>query len=111
MVLDLGDGAQKSPLYQTASSPLRNLLSLPERSSLGAGWTRLGELVGKTLARFAGVEDAPLCWRLMHEKPWFDNHLSTLELRGRQATLKVEKTIPEDAGEQRLYTLLEQRLA
>ena len=44
-------------------------------------------------------------------KPRFDNHLSTLELRDRQATLKVEKTIPEDAGEQRLYTLLEQRLA
>jgi hypothetical protein len=54
VVLDLGDGAQ-SPLYQTASSPLRNPLSLPERSSLGAGWTRHGELVGKTLACLAGV--------------------------------------------------------
>jgi hypothetical protein len=32
-------------------------------------------------------------------------------LRGREATLTVEKTIPEDAGEQRLYTLLERRLA
>ena len=100
----------ESPL-QTASSPLRNPLSLPERSSLGAGWTRHGELVGKTLARLAGVEDAPLRWRLMHKKPWFDNHLSTLVLCGRQATLKVEKTIPEDAGERQLYTLLEQRLA
>jgi hypothetical protein len=47
----------------------------------------------------------------MHEKPWFDNHLSTLVLRGQQAALKVEKTIPEDAGERQLYTLLEQRLA
>jgi hypothetical protein len=110
VVLGLGDGAQ-SPLYQTAGSPLRNPLSLPEWSSLGAGWTRLGELVGKTLARLAGVEEPPLRWRLMHDKPWFDNHLSTLELRGRQATLKVEKTIPEDTGEQRLYTLLERRLA
>jgi hypothetical protein len=111
VVLGLGDGAQKSPLYQTAGSPLRNPLSLPERSSLGAGWTRLVELVGNTLASLAGVEDVPLRWHLMHEKPWFDNHLSTLELRGRQATLKVEKTIPEDAGERQLYTLLERRLA
>ena len=47
----------------------------------------------------------------MHEKPWVDNHLSTLVLRGRQATLKVVKTIPEDAGERQLYTLLKQRLA
>ncbi|MDQ4003161.1 MAG: alkaline phosphatase family protein [Actinomycetota bacterium] len=109
--ISFGDGAQKSPLYQSAGSPLRNPLSLPERSSLGAGWTRLGELVGKTLARLAGVEEPPLRWRLMHEKPWFDNHVSTLELRGRQVTLKVEKTIPEDAGERQLYTLLEQRLA
>ena len=108
--ISFGDGAQ-SPLYQTSGSPLRNPLSLPERISLGAGWTKLGELVGKTLARLAGVEEPPLRWRLMHEKPWFDNHLSTLELRGRQATLKVEKTIPEDAGEAQLYTLLEQRLA
>jgi hypothetical protein len=110
VVLDLGDGAQ-SHLYQTSSSPLRNPLSLPERSSLSAGWTRHGELVGKTLARLAGVEEPPLRWRLMHEKPWFDNHLSTLELRDRQATLKVEKAIPEDAGERQLYTLLKQRLA
>ncbi len=47
----------------------------------------------------------------MHEEPWFENHVSTLELRGREATLKVEKTTPEDPGEPRLYTILEHRLA
>jgi hypothetical protein len=111
VVLDLGDGAQKSPLYQAVGSPLRNPLSLPERRSLGAGWPRLGELVGKPLACLAGVGDAPLRWRLTHKEPWFDNHLSTLVLRGRQATLQVEKTFPEDARERQLYTPLEQRLA
>jgi hypothetical protein len=100
-----------SPIYQAVGSPLRNPLGFPERLGIGAGWTRRGELVGKTLARLAGVEEPPISWRLTHEKPWFSNHVSTLELRGREAVLKVERTTPEDAGEPRLYTLLEQRLA
>jgi hypothetical protein len=67
--------------------------------------------MGKTLARLAGVEEPPVRWRLTHEEPWFENHVSTLVLRGRQATLKVEKTTSEDEGEPRLYTILERRLA
>ncbi len=101
----------KSSVYQAVSSPSRNPLGLPERLALLSGWTKPGELVGKILARLAGVEEPNARWRLMHEKPWFDNHISTLELRGRAALLKAEKTTPEDAGEPRLYMLLERRLA
>jgi len=56
------------------------------------------------------VEPA-LRWHLMHEEPWFENHISTLHLRGREAVLKVDKPTPEDAGEPRLHTILEHRLA
>jgi hypothetical protein len=108
--MDFGDGVE-SPVYQAVCSPLRNPLGLPERLGLGAGWTKPGELVGKTLARLASVEEPPISWRLTHEEPWFENHVSTLELRGREATLRVERTTPEDAGEPRLYPLLERRLA
>jgi PhoD-like phosphatase len=109
--IQLKEGAgTKSSVYQAVSSPSRNPLGLPERLALLSGWTKPGELVGKTLARLAGVEAPKVCWRLMHEKPWFDNHISTLEFRGRAASLKVEKTTPEDAGEPRLYPLLERRL-
>jgi hypothetical protein len=108
--MDFGDGAQSS-VYQAVSSPLRNPLGLPERFGFSAAWTKPGELVGRTLARLAGVEEPRVRWRLTHEKPWFDNHVSTLEFRGREATLRVEKTTPEDAGEPRLYPILEQRLA
>jgi hypothetical protein len=101
----------KSSIYQAVGSPLRNPLGLPERLSLRAGWTKPGELVGRTLARLAGVRDPDIRWRLVHEKPWFVNHVSILELRERQATLKVEKTTPEDTGEPRLYKILERRLA
>src|SRR5918995_3834341 len=94
--LDFGEGADvKSPVYQAVGSPLRNLLGLPERLAMRFGWSWLGEGVGKTFARSAGVEESPLRWHLMHEKPWFENHISTLELRGRYAVLKVEKPTPE----------------
>src|SRR5829696_5826558 len=108
--MDLGAGVQ-SAVYQAVCSPLRNPLGTPERLALGAGWTTTGELVGKTLALLAGVEEPQVRWRLTHEEPWFHNHVGTLELRGREAILRVEKTTPEDGREPRLYTLLEHRLA
>jgi hypothetical protein len=104
------DGVESS-VYQAVSSPLRNPLGLPERLGFGAAWTKPGELVGKALTRLAGVAEPDVRWRLMHEEPWFDNHISALEIRGREATLRVEKTTPEEAGEPRLYTILEHRLA
>ena len=108
--IDFGDGVESS-VYQAVGSPLRNLLGLPERLAMRFGWSGPGERVGKTLARLAGVEEPAVRWRLKHQKPWFENHISTLELRGREATLKVEKTTPEDAEKPHLYTILEHRLA
>ena len=105
------DSGIESPVYEVVSSPLRNPLGLPERLGMRAGWTKPGELVGRTLARLAGVEEPDVRWRLMHEEPWFDNHVSTLELRGREASLRVEKTTPEDTEEPRLHAILERRLA
>src|SRR5918997_4228834 len=102
----------ESPVYQAVGSPLRNLLGLPERLALRAGWTNTGERIGKALARLAGVEEPPVRWRLTHEDPWFENHVSTLELRDNEATLKVEKTSPEEEDDEpRLHTVLEHRLA
>jgi hypothetical protein len=89
---------------------LRNLLGLPERLAMRFGWSWLDERVGKTLARFAGVEESALRWHLTHEKSWFENHISTLELHGRDAVLKVEKPIPENTGEPGLHLILERRL-
>jgi hypothetical protein len=99
------------PVYQAVGSPLRNPLGFPERLALGAGWTGPVGRVAKALARLASVEEPPVSWRLVHEKPWFDNHVSTLEFDGREAVLRVERTTPENPEEPRLYKLLEQRLA
>ena len=107
---DLGDGVE-SAVYQAVCSPLRNPLGIPERLALHAGWTKTGERIGKALARLARVEEPRVRWRLTHKEPWFSNHVGTLELRGREATLRVEETAPEDGREPRLYTVLERRLA
>jgi hypothetical protein len=109
--LDFGDEADvKSPVYQAVSSPLRNVLGLPERLAMRFGWSGLGERDGKTIARFASVQESALRWHLTHEEPWFENHISTLKLRSREAVLKVEKPTPEGAGVPHLRTILEHRL-
>jgi hypothetical protein len=108
--IDFGDGI-KTPAYQSASSPLRNPLGLPERLAMRFGWTERGRHVGEALSRLAGVEEPDVRWHLVHEAPWFHNHISSLEIRGRKALLKVEKTIPENNDEPVLYPVLEHRLA
>jgi hypothetical protein len=106
----LGNGVE-SQVYQAVGSPLRNPLGLAERLVMRAGWTKRGEIIGRTLARLAGAKEPNVRWRLAHKEPWFENHISTLRLHGREASLKVEKTTPEDIEEPRLHKILEYRLA
>ena len=108
--MDFGDDV-KTPVYQSASSPLRNPLGIPERLVMRFGWSDRGRRVGETLSRLAGVEEPDVRWHLVHEEPWFHNHVTSLEIRGRRALLEVEKTIPENDDEPHLYRILEHRLA
>jgi hypothetical protein len=75
------------------------------------GWTARGRRVGEALLRLAGVEKPDLSWGLVHEEPWFHNHISSLRIRNREATLRVEKTMPYNDDEPVLYPVLEHRLA
>jgi hypothetical protein len=107
--MDFDDGVE-TPVYQSASSPLRNPLGRPERLAVRFGWTEWGRRVGEALSRLAGVEEPDVQWHLVHEAPWFHNHISSLEIRGRKALLKVEKTNPENNDEPHLFPILEHRL-
>ena len=50
----------------------------------------------RTLAEAAGVEAPSVRWRYVHDEPWFDNQVATLELHGRQARMVLEKTVGPD---------------
>ena len=108
--IDFGDGVE-TPVYQSASSPLRNPLGLPERLVMRFGWTERGRRIGEALLRLAGLDKPNLSWHLVHLEPWFHNHISSLEIRDRKATLKVEKTTPDINDEPNLFPILEHRLA
>ena len=108
--MDFGEDTT-APVYQSASSPLRNPLGLPERLAMRFGWTERGRRLGEALSHLADVEEPDVRWHLVHAQPWFHNHISSLEIRGRKALLKVERTTPENNAEPYLYGTLEYRLA
>ena len=56
-------------------------------------------LIMRALARTAGVEDPSVRWRYVHDEPWFDNQVATLELDGRSARVVLEKTLPPEDAE------------
>ena len=110
---NFGDHSRtRSAVYQSVCSPLRNTLGRPERIGLGSGWTKPGKAIGKALSRLAGVKEPSVSWNLKHGKPWFDNHVSTVELAGREARLWVAGTTADEGSENpRLRRIFEHRLS
>ena len=98
----------RSPVWQAVCSPYRNPLDGRERAVARFGSTRAAELIGKGLARSAGVPDADVRWRLV-QPPTFDNQIGTLSFEGRSAHLRLERATPGENP--RLETSLERRLA
>ena len=102
-------GAQ-SAVYQAVCSPFRNPLDSRERRIVRLSDSKGAELVAHALARSAGVPDPEIRWRLA-ESPTFDNQFATLELDGRSALLRIERTVRDDPEGRRIETSLERRLA
>jgi hypothetical protein len=105
-----GTGMRAS-VYQATCSPFRNPLDEHERRMIRFACGRGGTLVGKLLARLAGVGDPPVRWRFTHDGPFFDNQVCFLELDGRRSRLWLQKTVPEENEGYSLETVFEQRLA
>ena len=97
-------------VWQGVCSPFRNALDRRERVVIRLGNSRLGESIGRLLARAAGVSPPQIRWR-MAEGPFYDNQVATLSLDGRQATLKLERTIGDPKLDKRqLTTSFERRI-
>jgi hypothetical protein len=105
------DDETHSPVHQAVCSPFRNELEARKRRIFRAGWTRVGGLIMRALARAAGVREPGVRWNLTHGGVWFDNQVGTVELDGNRASLKFERAISRNNGEPALEQTFEHRLA
>ncbi|HEX8101342.1 MAG TPA: alkaline phosphatase D family protein [Solirubrobacteraceae bacterium] len=90
-----GTGASAN-VWQATCSPFRNPLDDKERTAIRFATSRPAQVLTRALARSAGVEDPPVRWRFVHEEPWFDNQVATLDLHGRRARMGLHKTVAGD---------------
>ena len=101
-----GDGV-RTPVWQAVCSPMRNPLGRAERKAFRVALSRGAAAVGRLLARSARVPDPPIGWRFANE-PTFGNQVATLDLDGREAIMRLERThageppLLEEAFERRL---------
>jgi len=101
---------ERSPVYQAVCSPFRNPLNSHERRAIKIGMSRPAERIAHGLARAAGVPDETVSWTI-EEGPWFDNQVAMLDLDGRAAWMKLEKTVLPPDGTPRLEEVIRRRLS
>jgi hypothetical protein len=99
-----------SKVWQAVCSPFRNPLDKRERRQARLGNNRPVDFAARWIAKAAGVEDPPIRWRLC-QKPTFDNQFATLDIKGREMAMRIERTVPGDHVNPKLKTTLERRLA
>jgi hypothetical protein len=100
----------RSAVYQAVCSPFRNPLDARERRVIKVIASRPAGVVMRWLARAAGVRDPELRWRYVQD-PTFDNQVATLEWEGRDARLRIEKSLPGDVDPPKLETVFERKIA
>jgi PhoD-like phosphatase len=105
------DDDVESPLYQAVCSPLRNALPHKKSRLQDVAWTKSAEVAGCLLSRLVGVKEEEMRWHLTHGEPWFENHVATLELDGRQARITFEEAVTDDADVPGLRKIFEHNLA
>jgi hypothetical protein len=103
--------ATTSPVYQAVCSPLRNPLDKKERRVMNIAWSSAGKHLFRTLARAAGVKKAEIDWSLTHPAPWFNNQVAALEISGRKARMRLDKSVPGEDSTPHLETVLERELS
>ena len=59
----------------------------------------------------AGIGREEIRWHLTHDKPWFENHVATLQLDGRRAKITFEKAVLDDSGVPGLQKTFERHLS
>jgi hypothetical protein len=100
----------RSHVWQAVCSPFRNALDERERKTIDLGDTHIPAVAFRTLARLAGAPRERVRWRLV-EGPCFDNQVATLTLDGKDASLKLERTVGDpESDDRKLHTSFERPL-
>ena len=99
-----------SRVLQATCSPIRNPLDRRERRLLRSAFARPVAALARRLARAAGVEPVPMRWAFA-QAPTFDNQIAHLDLHGRHARLRIEKTLPADWQAPRLHPSIDLAIA
>ncbi|HYP55346.1 MAG TPA: alkaline phosphatase D family protein [Solirubrobacterales bacterium] len=103
------DVGMKSNVVQAVCSPYRNPLDGKERRVVKFGFTRGAELFTRGLAKLSGAPDPGIRWRCL-EGPYFDNQVATVRLDGREALVRLDKTVAGEEDEKRLEKTFERRI-
>jgi len=103
------DAGGESAVWQAVCSPFRNPLSHKEQRQARLGFSRAIARIARPIARAAGVPPAPLDWEV-EAGPYFDNQVATVEIDGRSARLRIERTTDGGWRAPRLTTSLERAL-
>jgi PhoD-like phosphatase len=103
------DAGVTSTVVQVVCSPYRNPLNQRERQVVRGGFTRPFEALARGLSRAAGAPDPGIRWRLL-EGPFFDNQVATLRLDGREAIVRLDKTVAGEEHEKALEKTFERRV-
>lgn len=101
-----GDDGIESAVVQAVCSPMRNPLGFLERSFMKTALSHPARRFTRFLARRAGVPPTPVAWEFT-ESPTFDNQIGTVDIDGREAVIRIEKTEPEDWAKPKLHRSLE----
>jgi hypothetical protein len=91
----LPGASAQTKLYQAVCSPFRHCLERRLERANRIACARGTAAVSAILPRSARVPRPPLRWWLRHG-PFFDNEVATLELMGRDAALRLERTPPRE---------------
>lgn len=102
--------ADRAPVYQAVCSPYRNPLDEKERRVVRAAFRPPAIAVARLLARASKALDPGIRWRAL-EGPCFDNQVATLHLDGRDAWMRLDKTVPGEDGKDALEESFSRRLA
>jgi hypothetical protein len=100
----------KSSVYQAVCSPFRNPLDAGERRAIKFAASKPVGWFTRRMAAAAGVRDPGIRWRF-EKDPTFDNQIATFEWEGRDAVMRIEKTVPSEPEMPELETVFEMKVA